>query len=137
MLWCGAGVYAKPDCEDAQFNESSNKLYVEMDFTADIACLQAEMTKDDGGVYTDYVPEDEVVPEGEQDEDGGDEDVPEGGGDEDVPEGGGDEDVPEGGGDEDVPEGGGNGDEGGGDEDGGDEDGGDEGGGDEDAQADV
>ena len=37
MLWCGAGVYIKPpDSEEARISESSNKLYVEMDFTADI-----------------------------------------------------------------------------------------------------
>ena len=76
MLWWGAGVYVKPDCEDARFSESLNKLYVEMDFTADIARLQAEMKKDDGGVPAEDgngVQKDEDVQEGEQDVD-----VPEG-----------------------------------------------------------
>lgn len=53
-----------------RFSESLNKHYVEMDFTEDIASLQAKMTKDDGGVYADDVidvQEYENVTDGEQD----------------------------------------------------------------------
>ena len=104
MLWWGAGVYIKlPDSEEARISE--NEHYVEIDFTTDIASVQARMAKDDNGVYASVVDDmqvDEDVTEGDQDE----LDVPEGEQDElDVPEGEQDEDVPEGEQDEDVPEG--------------------------------
>ena len=52
MLWFGAGVYIKPYSQHASYCESPNKLYVEIDFTADMVRLQqeAEMTKSDCNV---------------------------------------------------------------------------------------
>ena len=37
VCYGGEQVYVKPDCEDARFRESLNKLYVEMDFAVHIA----------------------------------------------------------------------------------------------------
>ena len=42
MLWFGVGVYIKPDSQHASYSESSDKLHVEMDFTAHVIRLQQE-----------------------------------------------------------------------------------------------
>ena len=79
MLWFGAGVYIKPYSQHASYCESPVKLYVEMDFTADMVPLQqeAEMTKSvcDVNDNINYGQDEDVDVQEKEDEDVHDEDV--------------------------------------------------------------
>ena len=78
MLWFGAGVYIKPYSQHASYCESPDKLYVEMDFTADMVRLQqeAEMTRSvcDVNDNMNYGQDEDVDVQEKEDEDVQDDD---------------------------------------------------------------